>query len=92
MFPKNYIKKSLSTRLILFIITTVFFIAGFVINITSNQAFYNLNLNVVPNWQKNSIIGSDGFIVFMNIVSNIFNPVICAGYVLLFFLISYRKL
>jgi len=28
----------------------------------------------------------------MNIISNLFNPIVCAGYILIFFLISYRKL
>jgi len=92
MFHKNYNKKSIKVKIILFAITTLFFVVGFVANIIANQAFYNLNLNVVPGWQTNSFLGSDAFIVFMNIVSNVFNPVICAGYILLFFLISYRKL
>lgn len=30
--------------------------------------------------------------ILMNVVSNVFNPVLCAGYIILFFLISYRKL
>jgi hypothetical protein len=92
MFPKNYAKKSLKARIILFSITTLLFIVGFVVNIISNQALYNFNLNEVPIWQNNAVIGSHGFIVFMNVISNIFNPVVCAGYILLFFLISYRKL
>ena len=59
-------------------------------NITSNESLYNYNLKVVPEMQDS--IGSDGFIIFMNLVSNIFNPVICAGYIIIFYLLSYRKL
>jgi hypothetical protein len=76
-------------RMTLAIITTTLFIIGFVINITSDQSLYNADLNVVPSWQKDK---SKGFIIFMNIISNIFNPVICAGYVALFWLISSKKM
>lgn len=73
------------------IITSLFFVASFVVNITSDTPLYNLDLNTVPDIQNNDALGSRGFIIFMNIVSNIFNPVICAGYIGLFWLISHRK-
>jgi len=66
------------------------FLIGFVLNITIDNPLYNANLNIVPTWQDK--LGSSGFITFMNIISNIFNPVICAGYIAIFWLISYRKL
>lgn len=79
-------------RFILFIISTVAFTIGFVINLTSDTSLYNVDLNVVPGMQNNHSLGSTAFIDFMNIISNIFNPVICAGYIALFWLISCRKL
>lgn len=75
----------------IFIPATIFFLIGFVLNITSNQAMFNTNLNVVPHLQA-EYTKSSGLTVFMNIVSNVFNPVLCAGYILVFFLVSYRKL
>jgi hypothetical protein len=72
--------------------STIIFIIGFVINITSDTSLYNVDLNVVPDMQNNSSLGSTAFINFMNVISNFFNPVICAGYVTLFWLISSRKL
>ncbi len=79
-------------RLLLALLTSLFFIIGFILNITSDTALYNLDLNVVPDMQNNNVLGSKGFINFMNVISNIFNPVICAGYIALFWLISSRKL
>ncbi len=79
-------------RLLLALITSISFTVGFILNITSDTALYNLDLNVVPKMQSNDILGSKGFIDFMNVISNVFNPVICAGYVALFWLISSRKL
>ena len=78
-------------RFTIFIFTTIPFLIAFVLSITSNQALFNYNQNIVPDLQA----GYDeysGFTIFMNIVSNVFNPVLCAGYIILFFLISYRKL
>jgi len=63
-----------------------------VVNITSDEPLYNIDLNVVPSMQNNNSLGSTAFIDFMNVISNIFNPVICAGYVVIFWLISSRKL
>lgn len=79
-------------RPILALASSILFITGFVINITSDTALYNVDLNVVPGMQNSSSWGSSGFIAFMNVISNIFNPVICAGYIALFWLISSRKL
>lgn len=72
--------------------STLLFAAGFIINITSDTALYNVDLNVVPDMQANGSLGSTAFLNFMNVISNVFNPVICAGYVALFWLISSRKL
>lgn len=79
-------------RLILALSSSLFFLIGFILNITSDTALYNVDLNVVPSMQTNPSLSSSAFIVFMNIISNIFNPVICVGYVALFWLISSRKL
>ena len=42
--------------------------------------------------QANSFLSSGFFIVLMNIVSNLFNPIACAGYILGFYVISHRKM
>lgn len=81
-----------TNRFTLAVIASVLFLVGFVINITSDTSLYNVDLNVVPGMQDNSSLGSSAFIGFMNVISNVFNPVICAGYVALFWLISSRKL
>lgn len=92
MYLRSYRRKSLSERIIILAVTTVFFIVGFVLNITSNASLYNYNLDVVPYWQENSVLGSHAFLTFMNVVSNVLNPTLCAGYLALFYLITYRKL
>ena len=92
MLPKTYQQKILRHRLLIFIITTIFFLCGFVLNIVMNEPLYNTNLNVVPKIQTSEGWGSHGFLVFMNVVSNVFNPIICAGYIVIFFIVSYRKL
>jgi hypothetical protein len=79
-------------RLSLCLVSTLFFIASFALNLTSATSLYNVDLNIVPGMQDNASLGSTAFIDFMNIISNIFNPVICAGYVALFWLISCKKL
>ena len=92
MISKNHQLKMLRHRLLIFILTTIFFISAFVLNIVMNEPLYNTNLNVVPKIQSSDTWGAHGFIVFMNIVSNVFNPVVCAGYIVIFFIVSYRKL
>jgi hypothetical protein len=77
---------------LLCLITSLFFIIAFTFNITSDQSLYNLDLNVVPTWQRTNVMGSDGFMQFMNVVSQLLDPPICAGYIALFWLISSRKL
>lgn len=79
-------------RIIVTSIASGLFIAAFVVNITSDDPLYNIDLNEVPLMQDNKSLGSAAFIGFMNVISNIFNPVICAGYVAIFYLISSRKL
>ena len=51
MIPKNYQKKILNHRLLIFFFTTVLFLGAFVLNIIMNEPLYNLNLNVVPKIQ-----------------------------------------
>jgi len=84
---------SLSTRatikLTLFIIVCAFFITGFVINITSDEAMYNTDENLVPIWQQNV---SSAFITWMNVVSYCMDPTFCAGYITLIWLLSNKKL
>lgn len=92
MFSKSHQEQILRHRLLIFIITTAVFISAFVLNIVMNQPLYNLNLNVVPDLQNNSSLGSYTFLSFMNVISNLFNPIVCAAYIILFWLISYRKL
>ena len=100
MFPSDFnaiISISLmqqpdTKRFFLAVSSSLLFLAGFIINITSDTALYNYDLNVVPWMQDNASLGSSAFLTFMNIISNIFNPVICAGYVAIFWLISSRKL
>lgn len=79
-------------RRVLFLSSTVIFIIGFIVNLTSDTSLYNVDLNVVPGWQSDAALGSKAFIGFMNVISNIFNPVVCAGYIALFWLISCKKL
>lgn len=79
-------------QLIAFLVAAALFLAGFVINLTSDQSLYNADLNLVPEWQSSTFLGSSGFIVFMNIVSMVFDPPVCAAYLLLFWLLSSRRL
>lgn len=65
---------------------------GFVMNIIMNTAPFNYNLQVVPGLQENGFLGSSGFLILMNIFSNLLNPIVCAGYILFFYLFSNRKL
>ena len=51
MIIPDFYKKQFSTKISILIIVSIFFIAGFVLNITSNTAAFNLDLNVVPYWQ-----------------------------------------
>lgn len=79
-------------KVILIIIALSFFIVGFVLNLTSDQSLYNEDLNIVPGWQNNPSIASSNFMTFMNIISILFDPPVCAGYLALFWLISSRRL
>lgn len=92
MLTRNYIKQTINKRIIIFLICTAFFIVSFVLNIVSSTAAYNYDLNVIPSMQTGPIMGTNGFNVFMNLVSVIFNPMICAGYIFILYLITYRKL
>ena len=73
-------------------ITIFFLVGGLIVNVWLREAPFNYNLLIVPKMQANSFLSSGPFIILMNIVSNLFNPIACAGYVLLFYLISHRKM
>lgn len=92
MLTRNYLKQTLNKRIIIFLMTTVIFIISFVLNIRYSLSAYNLSLKFVPIWQTNSVMGSNGFNIFMNLVSTIFNPMVCAAYVFILYFITYRKL
>ena len=79
-------------KILLLATTTALFVIGFVINITSDSSLYNLDLNVVGVWQRDQVLGSEGFMQFMNVVSELFDPPICAGYIALFWVVSARKM
>lgn len=92
MLTRNYLKQTLNKRIIIFLVTTVIFIISFVLNIRYSLSAYNLSLKFVPIWQTNSVMGSNGFNIFMNLVSTIFNPMVCAAFVFILYFITYRKL
>jgi hypothetical protein len=76
-------------KLQIFCLSTIFVFIAFILNITSDSSMYQLDLDTVSVLQQN---GTNGLATFMNIISNIFNPILCAGYVLLIYLITSRKL
>lgn len=78
-------------KLAIFILTTAFAISAFVINTWYSWEMFKYNLNIVPQMQANSFLGSSGFLALMNIVSNLFNPIVCAGYIMAFYLLSHRR-
>jgi hypothetical protein len=92
MLLRNHRKQSLKLRLIILITTSIIFIVSFVLNITLSQPLYDYNLNVVPLLQNNPVLGSSSFMTFMNVVSLVFDPMVCAAYIFIIYLISYRKL
>ena len=79
---------SRSTKLLL--PATLFFLAALTLNITTSTPLFNLHLNTMPQWQET--LNNKGFIFFMNIMSNLFNPVVCAAYIALLWIVSHRKL
>lgn len=92
MIIRNYRKQTFKWRLAILISATVLFVVSFVLNITSCQALYDYNLNVVPLLQSGPIMGSYSFMYFMNVVSLVFDPNVCALYIFIIYLITYRKL
>ncbi len=92
MLIRNHRKQTLKLRLIILSITSLIFLTSFVLNITLSQPLYDYNLNVVPILQSNPSLGSSAFMTFMNIISLVFDPMICAGYIFIIYLVSYRKL
>lgn len=79
-------------KLTLMLLALVFFIVGFVLNITSDSSLYNQDLILVPDWQTNTAMSSPHFMSFMNVISILFDPPICAAYLAIFWLISSRRL
>lgn len=72
--------------------TLLFLVGGFIVNLLLREAPFNYNLLIVPKLQADSFLSSSAFIILMNIVSNLFNPIACAGYILAFYVISHRKM
>ena len=89
---RNHRKQTLGLRAGILAITGVIFIVSFVMNVIFSLPLYYYNLQIVPIWQNNPVMSTHGFMVFMNIVSLLFDPMICAGYIFIIYLISYRKL
>ena len=77
-------------RLTVLLVTSLLFIAGLVLNITSYNALFQVSLELQPKLQED--IGSEGLTIFMNIISNLFNPTVCAGYIILIYICTCRKL
>ena len=46
----------------------------------------------MPSWQATPPIDSSSFMSFMNVVSILFDPPVCAAYLALFWLLSSRRL
>lgn len=78
-------------KILILFITTCIAIPAFIVNTWFNWQLYKVNLNVVPEWQAGAVLGSKGFLIVMNIVSNVFNPIVCAGYIMAFYLLSHRR-
>lgn len=78
-------------KILILLITTTAVIPAFIVNTWFNWQLYKVNLNVVPEWQAGDVLGSHGFLAVMNVVSNVFNPIVCAGYIMAFYLLSHRR-
>lgn len=81
---------ALSRSTLLLLPCTLLFLAAMSLNITTNTPLFNLHLNAIPHWQD--ALDNKGFIFFMNVMSNLFNPVVCAAYIGLIWIVSHRKL
>lgn len=92
MHIRNHRKQTLCLRASILGITGAVFIISFVLNVIFSLPLYYYNLEVVPIWQNNSVMGTDAFNTFMNIVSLVLDPMICAAYIFVIYLITYRKL
>jgi capsular polysaccharide biosynthesis protein len=77
-------------RLLILLSALGLFIIGFVFSFVYYPPVFDLSIRVIINMQAS--ITNKGFIVFMNIISNLFNPVVCAGYILILYLLTARKL
>lgn len=92
MHLRSHRKKTFILRLAVLIVTSILFIVSFGLNVAISLPLYYYNLDVVPVLQANSVMGTSAFMTFMNLVSLIFDPMVCAGYIFIIYLISYRKL
>ena len=92
MHLRNHRKQTLCLRTIILCITGAVFVVSFVLNVVLSLPLYYYNLNVVPTWQNTAVMGTQAFNTFMNIVSLVLDPSICAAYIFIIYLISYRKL
>ena len=92
MHIRNHRKQTLKTRVIILSATGFIFIVSFILNIVLSLPLYYENLNIVPTWQNNPVMGTSAFMTFMNVVSMVMDPSICSGYIFIIYLISYRKL
>ena len=92
MHLRSHRKKTLVLRLTVLILTSILFVVSFGLNVAISLPLYYYNLDVVPKLQANSVLGSSAFMTFMNLVSLLFDPMVCAGYIFIIYLISYRKL
>lgn len=79
-------------KFVILVITTLALLGGLAANIWAKEAPFNYNLKIVPEMQNNSFLSSSPFIIVMNIVSNLFNPILCAGYILALYVLSHRKM
>lgn len=77
-------------RLIIMISAFIPFVIGFVFSFVYYPAVFNKSTQITIDLQQS--ITSHSFQTFMNVISNLFNPVVCAGYILILYLLTARKL
>ena len=72
------------------LVAMTFFVVGFVFSFVYYPPVFSKSTEITISLQTN--ITSKVFQFLMNIVSNLFNPVVCAGYILILYLLTARKL
>lgn len=77
-------------KLLILLVASLFAVTGFCISFLYYESVYALNQRIVHSLQHT--FTSTAFKTFMNIVSNIFNPTVCAGYILILYVMTARKL